>query len=46
MKQVSKDFYRSASMLFGYANELTTLGNYIEAINQSSDMVEVNKLND
>jgi hypothetical protein len=46
MKQVSKDFYRSASMLFGYANELTTLGNYIEAINQSSDMVEVNRLND
>lgn len=43
MKQVSKDFYRSASMLFGYANELTSLGNYIEAINQSFDMVEVNK---
>ncbi len=45
MKQVSKDFYRSASMLFGYANEIITLGNYIEAHNQLLDLVEVNKIN-
>jgi hypothetical protein len=40
LKQVSKDFYRSASMLFGYANELSSLGNYIEDIKFSVNAVK------
>ena len=40
LKQVSKDFYRSASMLFGYANEISSLGNYIEDIKFSVNAVK------
>jgi hypothetical protein len=39
LKQVSKEFYRSAAMSFGYAHEICSLSNYIEILN-ASDYVE------
>ena len=28
IKQISREFYRSATMLFGYANEIKSIANY------------------
>jgi hypothetical protein len=34
LKQVSKELYRSATMSFGYAHEISTLSGYIESLNE------------
>ena len=37
LKQISKEFYRSANMSFGYAHELHTLSKYLNQINSAKE---------
>jgi len=39
LKQISREFYRSASMTFGYAHEIHSITNYYTDINPSSKKV-------
>jgi hypothetical protein len=36
LKQISKEIYRSATMSFGYAHEISSISNYIDSISSST----------